>query len=101
MNFNDNNDNDIDPVISNQELIQSAHQAIRMVLVAHGHIEVPKLELTYDDQQQQSAYELFIAASAKHLEYLMNEGFVSLDGDKYVLRSQDDLESEVSMLLER
>jgi hypothetical protein len=83
--------NDIDT----QSLTAVAHQAIHQVLVRQGHIELPAVDTHFDDDHQQRSYEFFITASVKYLEYLQAEAFVALVDDKYVLRTQDDLESEI------
>jgi hypothetical protein len=85
-------------MIDTNALTQAAQEAIRTTLIQQGHIGVPKLDTTFEDEHQQQSYECFIAACKTHLKYLQTEGFVVLDNNKYVLRTSDELTAELESI---
>lgn len=85
-------------MIDTNALTMAAHEAIRTTLIQQGHIGVPELDTTFEDEHQQQSYECFIAACKAHLKYLQTEGFVALNNNEYVLRTGEELTSEIESM---
>lgn len=85
-------------MIDNKEIIEAAQQTIRLALISIGSVSVPTAQDGFEDDDKQESYELFLKACKHHLNYLLSEGFVTLNNDVYVLRSAADLTQEVDGL---
>lgn len=85
-------------MIDPQEIIEAAQLSVRTALVTYGSVETPTTHDGFEDTDKQESYSMFIKACQHHLNYLLTEGFVTLNNGVYVLRSADDLTQEVQAL---